>query len=598
MAKSKRKSGDQKPGAQVKAPEHEAADKLVKGNGKDLVRMGEVTSQRDEKMIQNRMQNLSSEESAGRLSEDMMETGLVQDSADIYDAIAADMGMDKVILANIEFTPELIATIPEEVAKKYRVIPVYADDNEIHLALSDPQNVQALDDLRNILGKMVIGMVANEGDIDKAINKYYEASDYDDLYNELAEEDDPALRRDYTELELTEGASPDEQLPVVRFVDLIFRQAVHERSSDIHIEPYRNGIRIRFRVDGVLHEMPEPPRKWQNLIISRLKVLAGMDLAEKRVPLDGRIRLSLPDKKLDLRVSTLPTIFGESIVMRILDAANVMMGLEDVGFLPASVDTFKHLIKAPNGVILMTGPTGSGKTTTLYAALGMLNVPENKLVTLEDPVEYQIPGINQIQINTEIGLNFAVGLKAVLRQSPDIILVGEIRDLETGENAIRAALTGHLVFSTLHTNDAPSSTVRLIEMGIKPYLVASSMQAAIAQRLVRRVCSVCRTSYKPHPEEIREAGYDPEEYSGVEFFKGEGCERCGTTGYHGRTAIHEIMVMDSELRRRVIRSEAGTRLKRAAVKKGMRTLRMDGWEKAMMGATTLEEVLRVTQSDV
>jgi type II secretory ATPase GspE/PulE/Tfp pilus assembly ATPase PilB-like protein len=372
---------------------------------------------------------------------------------------------------------------------------------------------------------------------------------------------------------------------------------VHERASDIHIEPTRHGMTIRYRIDGVLQEIPSPPAKWVNAIISRLKVLSNMDLAEKRVPQDGRIRLTFSDKKLDLRVSNLPTIFGESIVMRILDQSQVMMGLEDVGFLPSSIKTFNELIRSPNGVILMTGPTGSGKTTTLYAALGTLNTPDHKLVTLEDPVEYQIPGINQIQINQDIGLDFALGLRSVLRQSPDIILVGEIRDTETAENAIRAALTGHLVFSTLHTNDAPSATVRLIDMGIKPYLVASSLQAVIAQRLVRRICPGCKESWRPTPEVIQESGFDPDEYANRDFFRGRGCERCNQHGYRGRTAIHEIMVLNSDLRRRVIRSEPASRLKKAAVKYGMHTLRMDGWEKCLLGSTTIDEVMSITASD-
>ncbi len=333
-----------------------------------------------------------------------------------------------------------------------------------------------------------------------------------------------------------------------------------------------------------------PPRKWQAAIIARLKVLAGMDIAEKRIPLDGRIKLNIPGKKLDLRVSSLPTVFGESIVMRILDQSSVMMGLEDVGFLSDTIKTFNQLIKSPNGVILMTGPTGSGKTTTLYAALGVLNTPEHKLMTLEDPIEYQIAGINQVQIHADIGLTFPVGLRSLLRQSPDVILVGEIRDLETAENAIRAALTGHLVFSTLHTNDAASATSRLIDMGVKPYLVASSVQAIIAQRLVRRICSNCKEAYTSKPEEFAIIGYNPEEYEGVQLFKGKGCERCNNTGFRGRTAIHEIMVMDSEIRRRVIRSEAATRIKRYAVSKGMRTLRKDGFEKSLLGWTTFTEI--------
>jgi type IV pilus assembly protein PilB len=548
----------------------------------------------DQNELRKWMQQVDGNESAARMGHDLIETGLMS-GGDFLETIAADMGMERIDLSTVQFSPELIQQLEINVAKKYGALPVDYNAQELWVAISDPHNVQVLDDLSRISGKHVHGKVAREDEIEKYIKKFYEPDDYTALYNDMTESDDPGFNK-WDEVELSD--TPEiEQPAVVKFVDKLFRLAVHERASDIHVEPNRMGVGIRFRIDGVLHEVVSPPRKWQNAIISRLKVLAGLDLAEKRVPLDGRIRLSMPEKKLDLRVSTLPTIFGESIVMRLLDPANVMIGLEDVGFLPETIKIFHGLIKSPNGVILMTGPTGSGKTTTLYAALGVLNTPEHKLVTLEDPVEYMIPGINQIQIHQEIGLGFPEGLKAVLRQSPDIILVGEIRDKETAENAIRAALTGHLVFSTLHTNDAPSSTVRLIDMGMKPYLVASSLQAAIAQRLVRRICSACKESYHPHPEEIREAGYDPDEYADIEFFKGKGCERCNQSGYRGRTAIHETMVMDADLRRRVIRSEPATRLKKAAVSKGMRTLRMDGFQKSILGWTTIEEILRITAAD-
>jgi type II secretory ATPase GspE/PulE/Tfp pilus assembly ATPase PilB-like protein len=539
---------------------------------------------------------IKGKEGAARLRQESV--GGLQNPEEVLDAIAAEAGMETVRLTEIQFTRELIDQITPEIAKRYEVVPVRYNAEEIWLALADPHNVQALDELAIILGKRVHGVVAMSDEVERAIGAHYGKADYNAIYDDMTdksnEEQDEDDRWDQAMLD---DRSEEEQPAVVRFVDLLFIKAVHERASDIHIEPAKNGLTIRFRIDGVLQEVPSPPRKWQNAIISRIKVLSNMDLAEKRVPLDGRIRLSLPEKKLDLRVSTLPTIFGESIVMRLLDPQTVMMGLEDVGFLPESVAIFMQLIKSPNGVILMTGPTGSGKTTTLYAALGVLNTPENKLMTLEDPVEYQVPGIVQIQINAEIGLTFPLGLRSLLRQSPDVILVGEIRDSETAENAIRAALTGHLVFSTLHTNDAPSSTVRLIDMGIKPYLVASSLQAAIAQRLLRRLCKHCKAPFRPSADVFSEAGYDPEQYANVEFFRGAGCERCNKSGYRGRTAIHEIMIMDPDLRRRVIRSESASRLKKAAISKGMLTLRDDGWKKAALGMTSIEEVLRITATD-
>lgn len=571
------------------APIGQSADEARKGMNR-LAKAIEDRGLVDDDMLKIAMSKLNNE-SAVSLKHSLIAMNLVTEE-DILDAVASDMGMQRVDLSTVEFTPELLDEITPDVAKRYEVIPIKSDEDELWLALSDPSNVQAIDDLSRVLGKRIYGMIAGEEELQKAIRKYYEADEYHDMYEELSESENPGDQYDDDQLAVSQEATGDESPLVVRYVDMMFKQAVHDRASDIHIEPTRNGLIIRIRVDGVLQEIPSPPKAWVNAIIGRLKVLAGMDLAEKRVPLDGRIKLNIPGRKLDLRVSSLPTIFGESIVMRILDQSSVIMGLEDVGFLPDNVKLFNNLIKTPNGVILMTGPTGSGKTTTLYAALGVLNTPEHKLMTLEDPIEYMISGINQVQINAEIGLNFPMGLRALLRQSPDVILVGEIRDMETAENAIRAALTGHLVFSTLHTNDAPSAATRLVDMNVKPYLVASSVQAIIAQRLVRRICGNCKHSYIPEPSEFGLVGFNPEEYEGVEFFKGKGCERCNHSGSRGRTAIHEIMVSSSEIRRRIIRNEAATRLKRFAVTQGMRTLRMDGFEKCLLGQTTFEEVYK------
>lgn len=549
----------------------------------------------NEEMINDVVRN--SDESAQSLKRSLISQGLVRES-DILDALAQEMGMEKISFQDLRITPELVEQIDAKTAKKYQVFPVRYDDESIHVSLSDPLNIQTTDDLEKILGKKVIGVVASDEDIQKAIKRYYEGNEVAELYEGFTDQADQELSpyKDYKELDL--NVSEAEQPPVVKFVDLIFKQAVHDRASDIHVEPARHGVVIRFRVDGLLHEVPSPPKRWQNAIISRLKVLAGLDLAEKRVPQDGRIKLNLPDKKLDLRVSSLPAIYGESVVMRILDQSTVIMGLEDVGFLPDNIKTFRQLIKTPNGIILMTGPTGSGKTTTLYSALSTINNPETKIITIENPVEYQIEGINQMQVNEDIGLDFARGLRSMLRQSPDVILVGEIRDLETAEIGIRAALTGHLVFSTLHTNDAASATIRLMDMGIKPFLVASSIQAVIAQRLIRRICTHCKKPYTPHAEEIIEMGHNPEEYRDREFFQGTGCDRCDGTGHRGRTAIHEIFIMDSATRQMVIRSESATKIKAYAVGEGMRTLRMDGWKKVLLGMTTISEVLRITQSDI
>lgn len=537
-------------------------------------------------------------ESAQSLKRALVNQGFVRET-DILDALASEMGMEKIELATLKVTPELVEQIPPKVAKDYRVFPVKYDETTLWVALSDPLNIRVTDDLERILEKMIVGMVASEEEINKFIRRYYEGNEVAEIYTKMTDDmhdKESGSTEAYTTIDLDESGI--EQPPVVKFVDLIFKQAVHDRASDIHIEPNRYGVAIRFRVDGVLHEVPSPPKKWQNAIVSRLKVLSGMDLAEKRVPQDGRIKLSLPDRKLDLRVSLLPSIYGESIVMRILDQSTVLLGLEDVGFLDENIRLFNQLIRSPNGIILMTGPTGSGKTTTLYSALSTLNNVETKIVTAEDPVEYMIEGINQVQINREVELDFSRVLRSLLRQSPDVILVGEMRDMETAEIAVRAALTGHLVFSTLHTNDAPSSCVRLIDMGIKPFLVASSIQAVVAQRLVRKICQHCRTEYDPRPEELLEFGYETPEAANISvLYKGKGCDRCNNSGYRGRTAIHEIFVMTPRLRQMVIRSESGSRLKRQAAREGMRSLRMDGWEKCKLGISSTEEVLRMTMGD-
>lgn len=542
---------------------------------------------------------LPANESAQQLRSQVSSQGFVG-GEELLDTLAANMGYERADLSALKVTPELVKTIDAKHARKYRVFPVRVDGDDLYLALADPLNIQTTDDLERIYHKRIHPMVADQMEVDKFIARYYDSDNISDMYGGMADEAVAAEHRDkedddYAAMDV--AASTQDQPPAVKYVDLIFRTAVNDRASDIHVEPTKSGITVRFRVDGVLHEYPSPPKKWQNAIISRLKVMSGMDLAEKRVPLDGRIKLNIPGKKLDVRVSSIPSVFGESIVMRLLDQSSVLMGLEDVGFLPDTVRTFTDLIRSPNGVILMTGPTGSGKTTTLYSALATINNAETKIVTIEDPVEYMLDGINQVQINKEVDLDFSIGLRAILRQAPDVIMVGEMRDLEAAEIGIRAALTGHLVFSTLHTNDAPSACVRLIDMGVKPFMVASSLQAVIAQRLVRRICSQCKTEYKPTTQEIANTGFDVDEYGDRMFYKGRGCDRCNSSGYRGRTAIHEVFVNNPEIRQLIMRMESGTKLKRVGMKYGMRTLRMDGWEKALLGQTTIEEVMRITVDD-
>jgi type IV pilus assembly protein PilB len=536
------------------------------------------------------------------LKQAFISQGIVSED-DILELVAKNQGMEVVSLGGLRVTPELVDQVPPKTARMFRVFPVWFDESTLKVALSDPFNLSVTDDLHRILDKTVIPVVAPEADIERFIKKYYEGNEVSQMYEDFTEEifeetgETTDFQDTYSDLDLDPSKRDEEQPAVVRFVDLIFKQAVHDRASDIHMEPQKGQLRVRFRIDGVLHEVPNPPQRWQPAILSRLKVMSGMDLAEKRVPQDGRIKLNMPGKKLDVRVNCLPSLHGETIVMRILDQSSVLLGLGDVGFLPDTVALFESLIKSPTGIILMTGPTGSGKTTTLYAALGTINTPESKIITVENPVEYQLDGICQAQVNEEIGLDFAAALRTMLRQSPDVIMVGEIRDLVTAEIAIRAALTGHLVFSTLHTNDAPSAPTRLIDMGVKPFLVASALQAAVAQRLIRRICPYCQTEYTPHPEEIAEIGADPEKFIDQTFVRGEGCERCGDSGYRGRTAIHEIMVVNSAIRRMIMDVRSAKEVKRVAVRTGMRSLRMDGWEKILLGQTTIPEIMRVTQDD-
>jgi type II secretory ATPase GspE/PulE/Tfp pilus assembly ATPase PilB-like protein len=538
------------------------------------------------------------DESAAALRRALVTQQFVRDD-DILDMFSQNLGYEKVNLKSVQVTPELLGQITTDQAIRYKVFPVAFDDFSITVALSDPLNIQTTDDLERMTRKRIIPVVANDQEIQRFIKHFYEGSDIQQFYDQAVDaavEEERRPDEDYFDIDIG-GDDAIEAPPVVKFVDLIFKQSVHDRASDIHIEPNKTGMGIRFRIDGVLHEYPSPPKKWQNSVLSRLKVLSGMDLAEKRIPQDGRIKLNIPGKKLDVRVSSIPSIYGESIVMRLLDQSSVVRGLEDVGFLPDSINRFVQLIRSPNGVICMTGPTGSGKTTTLYSALSTINNVDTKIVTIEDPVEYMLDGINQVQINKEVGLDFSLGLRSILRQSPDVIMVGEMRDLETAEIGIRAALTGHLVFSTLHTNDAPSACIRLTDMGVKPFMVASALQAVIAQRLVRRICGACKQEVPADRDEIEAMGFDWNEWCDTTFFKGQGCERCGQSGYRGRTAIHEIFTMNPPLRQMVIRMESGAKLKKAALKYGMRSLRQDGWEKVQLGQTTAPEILRITVED-
>ncbi len=487
---------------------------------------------------------------------------------------------------------QVISQIPIHFARKHHLVPVKQENGDLWVAIADPLGLEPLDALRVRTGMRIRPVISLREEILRTINRVYHES-ADSAEQVLADLEEVGAGRPLAELEESEDLlESSADAPVIKLVNTILSEAVRVRASDIHIEPYQKELKIRYRVDGVLYTSITPSRHLHSAIVSRIKVMAKMNIAEKRLPQDGRIRLKVADRDFDIRVSTLPTSFGERVVLRLLDKTSVLLGLEEVGLTPEQMDLFERLIAAPNGIILVTGPTGSGKTTTLYAALNRINSPDKNIITIEDPVEYQLPGIGQIQVNNKIGLTFAKGLRSIVRQDPDVILVGEIRDTETAEISIHAALTGHLVFSTLHTNDAAGAITRLIDMGIEPFLVSSSVNAILAQRLVRVICPKCKEPYKPNMRTLKELGVQGDEE--VILYRGKGCEACLNTGYRGRTGIFEFLVVDDNLRGLILQTSDAATIKRAAIKSGMRTLREDGIRKVRMGITTIEEVLRVT----
>jgi general secretion pathway protein E len=493
----------------------------------------------------------------------------------------------------------LISPLPINFAKRCQLLPVANDGSAVVVATADPANLGALDDMRLLLRKPIRVLVAPAPVIIDAINRVY------DLASGSASELMDGLDEERLDLMATDLEEPrdllesDDEAPIIRLVNSLLFQAAKDRASDIHIEPFERDLTVRFRIDGILYDILSPPKRFQPVIISRVKIMAGLNIAEKRLPQDGRIRIRLAGKDIDIRVSIVPTAFGERVVMRLLDKSTTVLHLEELGLLGPKHEMVSRLIKQSHGIVLVTGPTGSGKTTTLYAALSKINTIDKNIITIEDPIEYQLHGVGQIQVNPRIELTFASGLRSILRQDPDVIMVGEIRDLETAEIAIQAALTGHLVFSTLHTNDSFGAMTRLLDMGIEPFLVSSSVIAVMAQRLVRRVCGACREPYQPSREELEELSIAPQRLIGRTIYKpGEGCGQCKRTGYRGRTGIHELLVVDDEIRGLVMKNADAATIRRAATARGMNTLREDGADKVLDGITTIEEVLRVTQEDL
>ena len=523
----------------------------------------------------------------------------------IMKAKAEQHGMDYVDLSEVEIPAGVIELIPESLARENFVMPMSQEGGSIKVIMHDPLNFETIEKLRFVLNREINMALAPKEAIVEAINRYYGSStqETESVDSMLQEFTDTAI--DFSEdggggnrgRSGTGADAEDGDAPVIRLVQLIIQEAVNQRASDIHIEPYADRVRIRFRVDGVCVERDSPPRRLLGPIVSRLKIMGSIDIAEKRRPQDGRIKVHVAGKDIDLRVSIIPTIHGQSVVMRILDRENIKVGLRDLGFGDEDWKKFSQLIKRPNGILLVTGPTGSGKTTTLYAALNELNRPDVKIITAEDPVEYYLPGINQCEVRAKIGMTFARIIRAMLRQNPNILLVGEIRDEETANTAIQASLTGHLVFSTLHTNDAPSAVTRLVDIGVQPFLVASSVMGIMAQRLVRKVCPKCRQRYEPSATTLASIGLRPELAKKANFMKGKGCAYCNKSGYRGRMGIYELMAMTNTIREMTFKGEPTTVIRKAARKQGMRTLFEDGMIKAMKGLTTVDEVLRITHHE-
>ncbi|WP_422931313.1 GspE/PulE family protein [Singulisphaera sp. PoT] len=522
---------------------------------------------------------------------------------DIMKAKAEQHGMAFIDLREIEIPASVIELVPESLARENVVMPLAQESGTIRVIMHDPNSFDTIDKLRFVLNREIEVSLAPKEAIVEAINKYYggTSSETESVDSMLQEFTDTAIdfSDDGGDVRTGSGTNTLEEgdAPVIRLVHLIIQEAVNMRASDIHIEPFPDRVRIRYRIDGVCMERDSPPRRLLGSIISRLKIMGSMDIAEKRRPQDGRIKIFAGGKDIDLRVSVLPTAHGQSVVMRILDRENIKVGLRDLGFAEEDWKRFSQYIKRPNGILLVTGPTGSGKTTTLYAALNELNRPDVKIITAEDPVEYYLPGVNQCEVRAKIGMTFARIIRAMLRQNPNILLVGEIRDEETANTAIQASLTGHLVFSTLHTNDAPSAVTRLVDIGVQPFLVASSVMAILAQRLVRKVCPKCRQRVEPPAHILQGLGLRPEIAKKANFMKGKGCSNCNKTGYRGRMGIYELLGMTTQIREMTFKGDSTQNIRRVARKQGMRTLFEDGMIKALKGLTTIEEVLRITKQD-
>jgi type IV pilus assembly protein PilB len=551
--------------------------------GQILIELGYITPEQLETALE---EHRKTPKSLGRVLIDM---GMIKE-ADLVRTLAEQVGLEFVDLNEFPIDATATVLLPEALSRRYRAIPIGERDGRLLVAMSDPANVYALDDIRTITGREVQPVVATANDVEQAIQKF---AGMDSQVEAMATMASEAVEGE-NPVDLEEAL---EDAPIVKLVNAIMTQAVGDRASDVHLEPGERNVRIRFRVDGVLHEpMPPAPKNIQGGLISRLKVMADLNIAEKRVPQDGRISMKVGGRALDLRLATLPTVFGEKVVIRILDKSNALLALEDLGFLEDSYKRFSESFKKPYGAILVTGPTGSGKSTTMYSTLNILNEEAKNIITVEDPVEYRLAGVNQMQVNPKAGLTFASALRSILRADPDIVLIGEIRDRETAVIAIEAALTGHLVLSSLHTNDAPSAITRLVEMDVETFLVASAIDAIVAQRLARKLCERCKVPYQPEQAELLAAGYPDWLWPEIpQLFKSQGCAACANTGYRGRIGLYEVMQMSEEIERLTVERSSADAIRAVAIQQGMMTLRDDGLEKARMGITSLDEVARVVK---
>lgn len=577
---------DEPAAAATRSRDGEAPDQAL---AKVLVDTGQVTREEMQAALR------EAAATGRKLGEILSELGLVTEE-DLIRAMAEEAGLEFIDLNDFTIDLKAIQLLPETMAKRHQILAIGYRDGAPMIAMANPSNVFAMDDLRTVLGRDIVTVVSSPRQITDYIQRMYrhdkEASDAATRAAASQTRLDTATEK----LELTDLHAVTDDAPIVKYVNLILRQALQERASDVHVEPSADDLRIRFRIDGVLHDVTRSPKAIQGGVITRLKVMADLDIAEHRVPQDGRISLNAGTREVDLRVATLPTVHGEKVVMRILDKSNAMLDLGDLGFLPEVQNRYKESYRKPYGTILITGPTGSGKSTTLYATLNVLNSPERNLITVEDPVEYQLPGVNQVQVNNRAGLTFAGALRSILRSDPDIILVGEIRDRETAVIGIEAALTGHLVLSSLHTNSAASTPMRLVEMGVEPFLVASSLDCVVAQRLARQLCENCNEAFEPSADELAVFGWDDADtppQGQARFRKAVGCQACSRTGYRGRIALHELLVVNEEIERSVIHGSSVDDIQRVAVEQGMVPLRHDGLRKAALGLTSLEEVMRV-----